>query len=78
MCKKTAQEAGCVVTGSPEVYKTTVSTDSWGVITEDILGGRKHFVLRAIADTDKESGKDAQKRIMGEFYGTVEDMDPLK
>jgi myo-inositol-1(or 4)-monophosphatase len=33
-------------------------------------------VVRAVADTEGESGREAQRRIIKEFYETVEDWTP--
>jgi len=44
-----------------------------GVIDEAVLTGRKYIVVRAIQDTSNESGADAQRRTIKEFYETVED-----
>ncbi|KAL0575872.1 hypothetical protein V5O48_006094 [Marasmius crinis-equi] len=68
-----AQEAGCTVSGSHEVFARTKSTPEFGDLTEEILVGRKYIVVRAIGDTEKEKGRDAQKRIMEEFYDTAVD-----
>ncbi|EIM83255.1 inositol monophosphatase [Stereum hirsutum FP-91666 SS1] len=63
-----AQEAGGFVTGS-----------RWsphdGEVTEDILRGRKYLVVRGLAGGKGESALDAQKRIVKEFYETVDDVD---
>ncbi|KAJ3558148.1 hypothetical protein NM688_g1088 [Phlebia brevispora] len=64
-----AQEAGGFVAGS-----NTAPLDNH--ITEEVLVGRKYIVVRAIGDTATESGLDAQKRIIKEFYQTVEDWQP--
>jgi len=44
-----AEEAGGLVTGSHQDF--TSATDELGVVTEEILTGRKYLVVRAIADT---------------------------
>ncbi|KIO33491.1 hypothetical protein M407DRAFT_241070 [Tulasnella calospora MUT 4182] len=64
-----AQESGGFASGGPHVNHD-------GDVTEEILHGRKYIVVRAIADTPGESGREAQKRIVKEFYETVEDWDP--
>ncbi|KAH8099803.1 hypothetical protein BXZ70DRAFT_941120 [Cristinia sonorae] len=64
-----AQEAGCFVAGS-----STSPLDN--VASEDVLTGRKHIVIRAIGDSEDEKGVDAQKRLIREFYETVEDFPP--
>ncbi|KAG8742540.1 hypothetical protein FRC10_001307 [Ceratobasidium sp. 414] len=61
-----AQEAGGFVSGSSEVPLT-------GVVDEQILTGRKYIVIRGIADTAGETGLETQKRLIKEFYETVED-----
>ncbi|KAH7922779.1 hypothetical protein BV22DRAFT_1093971 [Leucogyrophana mollusca] len=74
-----AQESGGVVTGSHTALTSATSgnpsTDPFKV-TPEILAGRKYLVIRAIADTPSESGREAQQRIAREFYETVEDVDP--
>ncbi|KAH6916752.1 myo inositol monophosphatase [Coprinopsis sp. MPI-PUGE-AT-0042] len=70
------QEAGGCFVGSPEVFKKTLTSDGFGEVTEEVLTGRKYLMIRAISDSKDESGKDAQKRLMQEFYDTVIDMDP--
>ncbi|ETW79754.1 hypothetical protein HETIRDRAFT_63751 [Heterobasidion irregulare TC 32-1] len=62
-----AQEAGGFVTGSKD-------SPHDGDVTEAILTGRKYLVVRGIADSEGEKAVDAQKRIVKEFYETVEDM----
>ncbi|KAF8963896.1 hypothetical protein BDZ97DRAFT_1758274 [Flammula alnicola] len=69
-----AQEAGGIVTGSHDVFAATSDKD-FGAMTEEILTGRKYIVVRAIGDTNEEKCSDAQKRIIKEFYATVEDVD---
>ncbi|KAF8167582.1 hypothetical protein B0H34DRAFT_645343 [Crassisporium funariophilum] len=70
-----AEEAGGVVTGSHDVFESS-SAETFGVVTEDILAGRKYLVVRAIGDTPDENGSAAQKRIIKEFYASVEDVEP--
>ncbi|KAG7452031.1 inositol monophosphatase [Guyanagaster necrorhizus] len=72
-----AQEAGGLVTGSHKVYAETKETAAFGDVGEAILTGRKYIVVRAIGDAEKETGREAQKRIIGEFYDTVQDYDAL-
>ncbi|KZT02238.1 uncharacterized protein LAESUDRAFT_730424 [Laetiporus sulphureus 93-53] len=64
-----AQEAGCFVAGSP-------SAPLDNQVTETVLAGRKYTVIRAIGDTEAEKGVDTQKRLIKEFYQTVEDVEP--
>ena len=85
-----AEEAGCIFTGSHEIFKKQ-SLEDFGDITEEILTGRKYVVVRAIGDVvgylkycwiarltsstiQGEKRKIAQRRIVEEFYETVEDM----
>jgi len=68
-----AHEAGGLVTGSHAYYDAAIRSPSFGEPTEEILTGRKYLVIRAVGDSEKEKGYDAQKRIMGEFYSTVID-----
>lgn len=65
-----AQEAGCFVAGSK-----TAPLDN--IVSEDVLAGRKHIVIRAIGDSENEKGIDAQKRLIKEFYDTVADFQPV-
>ncbi|KAJ7292995.1 hypothetical protein C8J57DRAFT_1041765 [Mycena rebaudengoi] len=67
--------AGGIVTGSHDVFSATSSSSSFGDVTEDILTGRKYVVVRAIGETEGETGREAQKRIINEFYSTVEDIE---
>ncbi|KAJ7897214.1 hypothetical protein B0H14DRAFT_2677365 [Mycena olivaceomarginata] len=70
-----AEGAGGIVTGSHDVFSATSSGASFGDVTEDILTGRKYIVVRAIGETEGETAKQAQKRIIEEFYSTVHDVD---
>ncbi|KJA28440.1 hypothetical protein HYPSUDRAFT_177509 [Hypholoma sublateritium FD-334 SS-4] len=71
-----AEEAGGVVTGSHDVFAVTSESDAeFGDVTEEILTGRKYVVVRAISDSPEEKGSDAQKRIIKEFYASVEDVE---
>ncbi|KAJ1302679.1 hypothetical protein OPQ81_002995 [Rhizoctonia solani] len=64
-----AQEAGGLVGGSSETPLTST-------VDENILTGRKYIVIRGIGDTPEEMGSDAQRRLIREFYETVEDWTP--
>ena len=46
---------------------------SFGVVTPEILQGRKYLFIRPIGDTPEESGSAAQKRIAKEFFGALEE-----
>ena len=46
-----AEEAGCLVTGSHDTFATSSSSENFGVVTEEILTGRKYVVVRAIGDS---------------------------
>ncbi|KAJ7070713.1 hypothetical protein C8F01DRAFT_391592 [Mycena amicta] len=70
-----AEEAGGVVTGSHDVFAATKSDTSFGDVTEAILTGRKYIVVRAIGESEGETSAQAQKRIIEEFYSTVEDIE---
>ncbi|KAK7063936.1 inositol-1-monophosphatase [Favolaschia claudopus] len=70
-----AEEAGGIVTGSHEVFAATSSGPRFGDVTEEILTGRKYIVVRAIGETEGETAREAQKRIIEEFYSTVEDVE---
>lgn len=47
-----AQEAGALVSGSHDAFAASVDTADFGDVTEEILTGRKHVVIRAIGDTE--------------------------
>ncbi|RPD64573.1 myo inositol monophosphatase [Lentinus tigrinus ALCF2SS1-7] len=64
-----AQEAGCLVAGSRDA---PLDND----VNEGVLWGRKHMVIRKIGDSETEKGVDAQRRLIKEFYDTVEDFEP--
>lgn len=92
-----AEEAGGLVSGSHSMFALTSETESFGIVTEELLTGRKYIVVRAIADTvvrsfvlppiilalnnstcsQDEKGIDAQKRIIKEFYESVQDVDTV-
>ena len=46
-----AEEAGCVVTGSHDIFATSFSSENFGIVTEEILTGRKYIVVRAIGNS---------------------------
>ncbi|KAL9716629.1 hypothetical protein Ac2012v2_001079 [Leucoagaricus gongylophorus] len=69
-----AEEAGGIVTGSKAA---SADGENFGDVTESILTGRKYIVVRAIADTPDETGREAQRRIIKEFYETVEEVEPM-
>ncbi|TRM61669.1 hypothetical protein BD626DRAFT_405691, partial [Schizophyllum amplum] len=74
-----AQEAGGIVSGSHDVFAATMDDSSkFGVVGEDIIWGRKYLVIRGISPAPGESKVEAQKRIMTEFYETVDDVEPTK
>ncbi|KAI0325422.1 hypothetical protein GY45DRAFT_248521 [Cubamyces sp. BRFM 1775] len=66
-----AQEAGCFVAGS---HNSPLDND----VNQEVLEGRKYIVIRAIGDSETEKGVDAQKRLIKEFYETVDDFEPAK
>jgi myo-inositol-1(or 4)-monophosphatase len=70
-----AEEAGGVVVGSHAAFAASSSDATFGDVGEEVLTGRKYVVVRAIADSPTEKGRDAQKRIIKEFYETVEDVE---
>ncbi|KAI5119713.1 hypothetical protein M0805_001427 [Coniferiporia weirii] len=68
-----AQEAGGIVnTSDLSVHGGKVTGDA----SDKVLTGRKYIVMRAIADTQSETGVDIQKRLIKEFCETVEDFTP--
>ncbi|CEH14310.1 Inositol monophosphatase [Ceraceosorus bombacis] len=66
-----AQEAGGAVVGSKQAFLSGAS--KFNDVTPEVLQGRKYVVIRAIADSEGEKGIDAQKRIITDFYGALED-----
>ena len=46
-----AEEAGCVVTGSHDFFANSSSSENFGIVTEEVLTGRKYLVVRAIGDS---------------------------
>ncbi|KAI0652714.1 hypothetical protein C8Q79DRAFT_939044 [Trametes meyenii] len=64
-----AQEAGGFVAGS---HTSPLDND----VNQAVLEGRKYIVIRAIGDSETEKGVDAQKRLIKEFYETVDDFEP--
>ncbi|KAG5644150.1 hypothetical protein DXG03_009045 [Asterophora parasitica] len=69
-----AEEAGSLVTGSHTDFAASASSGTFGDVTEEILTGRKYVVVRAIGPNHGETASDAQKRIIKEFYDSVEDV----
>lgn len=75
-----AQESGAVVVGSApsfaSVSSSPLSSNDSGPfdVTPAILTGRKYLVVRAIQGEENETGLTAQKRIVEEFYGCVDDV----
>lgn len=69
------QEAGGVVVGGKEPTLKSLSTDSFGDITPEVLQGRKYLVIRGVGDSKSEKGSDAQKRIIETFYDTIDEWD---
>jgi len=50
-----AQEAGALVCGSHDAFAASAESTDFGDVTEEILTGRKHIVVRAICDTKVRS-----------------------
>ncbi|PWZ02284.1 hypothetical protein BCV70DRAFT_235873 [Testicularia cyperi] len=71
-----AQEAGCAVVGSKKAAAEAAQGSSFNDVTPELLTGRKYVVVRAISPGQNESETDAQKRILNEFYGCVDEWDP--
>ncbi|KAK0237900.1 hypothetical protein EDD85DRAFT_832268 [Armillaria nabsnona] len=72
-----AQEAGGLVTGSHEIFDSSKDTITFGEVGEEILTSRKYLVIRPIGDSENETGRETQKRIISEFYETVIDYDTV-
>ncbi|KAI0801463.1 myo inositol monophosphatase [Fomes fomentarius] len=64
-----AQEAGGLVAGS---RTDPLDND----VNEEIMWNRKHIVIRAIGDSEGETCVETQKRLIKEYYETVEDFEP--
>jgi len=75
-----AQESGAVIVGSAPsfaaVSSSPLSSNDAGPfdVTPAILTGRKYLVLRALQGEENEVSLAAQKRIVEEFYGCVDDI----
>jgi len=65
--------SGGLVLGSKDSTLSTLDDPSFGVVTPEILQGRKYLFIRPIGDTPEESGSTAQKRIAKEFFGALEE-----
>lgn len=69
-------EAGCYISGSKQFFhkhreEEPLDWSDW----DGLLWGRKYIIIRAIADTPTEKGRDAQRRLVEDFYNTVEEWD---
>lgn len=40
-----------MITGSHDIFATSSSSEDFGIVTEEILAGRKFIVVRAIGDS---------------------------
>jgi len=69
-----AQEAGAAVTGSAATF-AALEKDANLDATPDILTGRKYVVIRDIKGEEGETNLSAQKRLIGEFYECVADVE---
>ncbi|KAF8526529.1 hypothetical protein BU17DRAFT_74099 [Hysterangium stoloniferum] len=73
-----ALEAGCYVTGSRDFFLAHRDEDPSAFTDwDELIWSRKYIVIRAIADTEHEKGRDAQRRIVEDFYNTVEEWDAI-
>ncbi|KIJ35293.1 hypothetical protein M422DRAFT_233012 [Sphaerobolus stellatus SS14] len=71
-----ALEAGCYVTGSKQYFLAHRDEEPLDLVDwDELLWGRKYIVIRAIADTATEKGRDTQRRLVEDFYNTVEEWD---
>lgn len=71
-----AREAGCLVVGSKAHAKESLSSGPYPPpVTPEVLTGRKYLVVRAIGNSAKESGAEAQKRTARTYYDAVEEWD---
>ncbi|KAJ9479022.1 Inositol monophosphatase 2 [Pseudozyma hubeiensis] len=72
-----AQEAGAAVVGSQKHARDVIAKgDGFNVVTEQVLTGRKYVVVRAIDGQDEGRNREAQKHILTEFYGCVDEWEP--
>ncbi|KAJ1025286.1 hypothetical protein NDA13_004103 [Ustilago tritici] len=70
-----AQEAGGAVVGSKAHAEQVIQGESFNEVTPELLTGRKYVVVRKIMGEEKEN-REAQKKILGDFYGCVDEWDP--
>lgn len=70
------REAGGVTVGSQAWTDKALEAGTVGSLPPELLMGRKYLSIRSIADTDGETGKQAQERIIKEFFDAVEEFDP--
>lgn len=71
-----AQEAGAAVVGSQSHAKEVIEKELFNVVSPEVLTGRKYVVVRAIRGDDEEEKREAQRQILTEFYGCVDEWDP--
>ncbi|CDS01664.1 related to quinic acid utilisation protein QUTG (inositol-1(or 4)-monophosphatase) [Sporisorium scitamineum] len=72
-----AQEAGCAVVGSKQhALEAVQSEEDLNKVTPELLTGRKYVVIRNIDAQDEAKNRKAQKHILKEFYGCIDEWDP--
>lgn len=70
------QEAGGGVTSRSLLASERRHADPF-TLTADVLMGREFLVVRAIPETQCESGRETQLRLAKEFYETVGNTAPM-
>ena len=70
------QEAGGSVTSRSLLSSERLHADPF-TLTPEVLMGREFLVVRAIPETQGETGREAQLRLAKEFYETVGDTTPM-
>ena len=70
------QEAGGSVTSRSLLASESPDIDPF-TLTPEALTGREFLVVRAIPETQGETGREAQLRLVNEFYETVGNMSPM-
>lgn len=68
---------GAVVGGKVSALASLGGKEGFNVLDGTLLQGRKYLVIRAIGDTPREPARQAQERIIAEFYNAIEDWEAV-
>ncbi|KAK0522777.1 hypothetical protein OC834_001165 [Tilletia horrida] len=71
-----AREAGAVVIGAKSELSDIDRPDFFDTLRPGVLEGRKYLVVRQIADTPEEKGRDAQIRTIRAIYDALDEWEP--